>query len=65
MMVGDAPGDRGAAEANGVWFYPILVTREYESWRELPGIVKRLAGNAFGRDDQKRLLEEFVNNLQG
>ena len=65
MMVGDAPGDRGAAEANGVWFYPILVTREYESWRELPGIVKRLAGNAFGRDDQKWLLEEFVNNLQG
>ncbi len=65
MMVGDAPGDRGAAEANGVWFYPILVAREYESWRELPGAVKRLAGNAFGQDYQKQLLEEFVNNLQG
>ena len=65
MMVGDAPGDRSAAEANGVWFYPILVAREYESWRELPGAVRRLAGNAFGQENQKQLLEEFVNNLQG
>lgn len=31
-MVGDAPGDRDAAEKNGVRFYPILVGHEGESW---------------------------------
>lgn len=33
LMVGDAPGDRKAAEANGVLFYPIEPGREDESWR--------------------------------
>ena len=32
-MVGDAPGDRKAAEANGVLFYPIDPGHEDESWR--------------------------------
>ncbi len=35
LMVGDAPGDQAAAEQNGVWFYPILVRHEAESWAEL------------------------------
>ncbi len=35
LMVGDAPGDRSAAEKNGVYFYPILVRHEQESWKEL------------------------------
>jgi phosphoglycolate phosphatase-like HAD superfamily hydrolase len=33
LMVGDAPGDRKAAEANGVLFYPINPGREDESWQ--------------------------------
>ncbi len=33
LMVGDAPGDRSAAEANGVLFYPIDPGQEDESWR--------------------------------
>lgn len=37
LMVGDAPGDKTAAEKNGVWFYPILVRHEAESWAELAG----------------------------
>ena len=37
LMVGDAPGDQAAAEKNGVWFYPILVRHEAESWA---GFVK-------------------------
>lgn len=32
LMIGDAPGDRQAAEANGVLFYPIDPGREDESW---------------------------------
>ena len=33
LMVGDAPGDRKAAEANGVLFYPIAPGQEDESWQ--------------------------------
>ena len=33
LMVGDAPGDRDAARANGVLFYPIDPGFEDESWR--------------------------------
>jgi phosphoglycolate phosphatase-like HAD superfamily hydrolase len=33
LMVGDAPGDRAAAEANGVLFFPIDPGREDASWQ--------------------------------
>lgn len=33
LMIGDAPGDRKAAEANGVLFYPINPGGEDESWQ--------------------------------
>ena len=33
LMIGDAPGDRKASEANGVLFYPIVPGLEHESWR--------------------------------
>lgn len=35
LMVGDAPGDHDAANANGVMFYPIVPGREVESWSRL------------------------------
>lgn len=35
LMVGDAPGDRKAAEANGVLFFPINPGHEEESWQRL------------------------------
>lgn len=34
LMVGDAPGDKAAAEKNGVYYYPILVRHEAESWAD-------------------------------
>ncbi len=33
LMIGDAPGDRSAAETNGVLFYPIDPGQEDESWQ--------------------------------
>lgn len=47
LMVGDAPGDQAAAEQNDVWFYPILVRHEAESWAELAetALDKLLCGN--------------------
>lgn len=35
LMIGDAPGDRKAAEVNGVLFYPIDPGHEDESWERL------------------------------
>ena len=32
LMVGDAPGDHAAADANGVLYYPIIPGQEVESW---------------------------------
>jgi phosphoglycolate phosphatase-like HAD superfamily hydrolase len=32
LMIGDAPGDRDAAHANGALFYPICPDEEAESW---------------------------------
>lgn len=47
LMVGDAPGDQAAAEQSDVWFYPILVRHEAESWAELAetALDKLLCGN--------------------
>ena len=42
LMVGDAPGDRRAAQATGCLFYPINPGREEESW-------DRLSAEALGR----------------
>ncbi|MBM6716339.1 HAD family hydrolase [Gemmiger formicilis] len=64
VMVGDAPGDKTAAEKNGVWFYPILVLHEAESWRELAseGLER------FRQDDFAPYVEtkgqQFEQNLQ-
>src|SRR5699024_7815447 len=47
LMVGDAPGDKAAAEKNGVWFYPILVRHEAESWAgRAPTALARLPSGA-------------------
>ena len=39
LMVGDAPGDRDAAEYNGVLFYPICPDEEASSWAEFGAII--------------------------
>lgn len=34
LVLGDAPGDNKAADANGAFFYPVNVNHEVESWKE-------------------------------
>jgi len=65
LMVGDAPGDCDAAEKNGVWFYPILVNWEEESWKEFveTTLPTFLAGE-YGRCQQDKK-QVFVENLGG
>lgn len=65
LMVGDAPGDCDAAEANGVWYYPILVNHEKESWDELiaHGYDQLRSGSYAPYGAKKK--EEFLHNLGG
>ncbi len=64
LMVGDAPGDQAAAQKNGVFFYPILVRHEAESWADfakdaLPALTQgRYA--PYGAEADRR----FLQNLQ-
>lgn len=63
LMVGDAPGDKAAAEKNGVWFYPILVRHEAESWAELVSTaLARLTSGAYAPYGEI-LAEKFLANL--
>lgn len=65
LMVGDAPGDWEAAEKNGVYYYPILVNHEKESWDEAiaHGFAHLRDGSydAYGAEKKK----EFFANLGG
>jgi len=66
LMVGDAPGDSDAADKNGVYYYPILVNKEQDSWQELieTGLAK-LKDGTYGGDYQNTKKKEFLANLGG
>lgn len=60
LMIGDAPGDYKAAQANDCLFYPINPDGEEASWQRLleEGIERFFAGT-FAREYQQQLLDEF------
>jgi phosphoglycolate phosphatase-like HAD superfamily hydrolase len=64
LMIGDAPGDFRAAEANHCLFFPINPGAEEASWKRLldEGIDRFFAGK-FAGDYQQQLLEEFETYL--
>lgn len=65
LMCGDAPGDMDAADQNGVFYYPILVRHEKESWKEFQeeAVGMLLEGN-YGGEYQQRKKDAFLNNLK-
>jgi len=65
VMIGDAPGDCDAAEKNCVYYYPILVNHEKESWDEAiaVGFGKLQSGEYAAYEVQKK--KEFLANLGG
>lgn len=66
LMCGDAPGDLRAAEKNGVYYYPILVKKEKESWQEFMDCAcDKLLSEEYGGDYQNKKIKEFVENLGG
>jgi phosphoglycolate phosphatase-like HAD superfamily hydrolase len=64
LMVGDAPGDYSAAQANRTLFFPIVPGREDGSWQRFfqEGIDRFFAGT-FAGQFQDQLLEEFDRGL--
>jgi phosphoglycolate phosphatase-like HAD superfamily hydrolase len=64
LMIGDAPGDRSAAQANGALFYPIVPGEEEESWRRFheEALDCFLAGTYAGAYENE-LTAEFLKRL--
>lgn len=64
VMCGDAPGDMTAADKNGVFFYPILVRGEGESWSEfISEGLPRLLDDSYGGEYQESKRRAFLKNL--
>lgn len=65
FMAGDAVGDYEAAKKNDVYYYPILVRHEKESWTEFrETAVSKLVDGNFGGAYQQEKLDAFMNNLK-
>jgi len=64
VMIGDAAGDFRAAFRNDVFFYPICVRHEKESWDEFRenGFQRLLTGQYTG-EYHERKIQEFRENL--
>ena len=64
LMIGDAPGDKKAADANGALFYPIIPGRETESWKKLAKeALLKFFGGTFAGDYQEAIIAEFDQAL--
>ncbi len=60
LMIGDAPGDFKAAEANGTLFFPINPGCEEASWQKFfEEGCRRFLGHSFAGDFQAELLADF------
>lgn len=65
LMTGDAPGDLEAARSNNVFYYPILVRHERESWEEFREMaVDKLVDSTYGGDYQQKKIAAFLDNLK-
>lgn len=65
LMTGDAPGDLDAARSNGVFYYPILVRHEAESWSEFrETAVDSFTSGSYSGTYQAEKIEAFLNNLK-
>lgn len=64
LMVGDAPGDLKAAQANNVLFYPVIPGDEEASWEQFADEgIDRFFNGTFAGEYQKLLLEDFEKAL--
>lgn len=60
LMIGDAPGDRNAAQKVGALFYPILPGREVESWMRLRDeAMEKFLSRTYAGSYQQKLLDAY------
>lgn len=65
LMVGDALGDYEAAKKNNVFYFPVLVRHEQESWIEFKeSAVPRLVNESYGGEYQEAKIQAFTDNLR-
>lgn len=64
LMLGDAPGDLSAAQANHALFFPIIPGSEEQSWKALlqEGLPRFFEGSFVGAY-QEKLLNDFDRAL--
>lgn len=62
LMIGDAPGDLAAAEKNNVYFYPILVNHEAESWTNISKEISKFIDGNY-KESFEQNIASFWNNL--
>ena len=65
VMIGDAPGDCDAAEKNGIYYYPILVNHEKESWDEAIAIAFGKLQSGEYAEYGAEMKQKFLQNLGG
>lgn len=64
LMCGDAAGDLEAAEEAGVFFYPILVGQETESWKEFQDTgLRYFLESHYDGQYQQEMKKQFFTNL--
>lgn len=65
LMIGDGIGDYEAAKASGIKFYPIMPTREEQSWKELyESIFQMFLSGEYDDKAEEKLCLKFINYLQ-
>lgn len=64
LMIGDGDGDRKAAKANGICFYPIIPKKEAESWRLLrEKYFAMFLNGTYKGETEEKLCDTFYNSL--
>ena len=64
LMIGDAPGDRGASQANDTLFFPIVPGREDASWKRFHDeALERFLAGTYAGSYEAELIEEFEASL--
>ena len=59
LMIGDAPGDRDAARANGALFYPIRPDQEAESWAEFDTCMQAFLSGTYAGEMEAENIARF------
>ena len=63
LMIGDAPGDRDAAHANGALFYPICPDQEAQSWAKFGECAEAFLNGTYAGEMEARNIAYFETLL--